>query len=207
MLRAAVEAGVLPEVVLIAEGQPPPEADVEMVVVTDAVLDAIAPTESPRGPIAVIAIPEPAPLTGADTVVLWEVSTPGNVGTLFRSAAAFGWNVATHGGADPWSPKVLRAGAGAHFDMAISDVESVTELRRAGLYPVATVPTGGIPPDDLVVDGPIALLVGNEASGLPPELVDAAEASVTIPMQGPESLNAAVAGSITMYALRYHSSQ
>lgn len=201
LLEAALAGGVVPEVVFVGEGDLQPEADTEVITVTEPVLDAIAPTETPRGPIAVIPIPKPAALQAENTVVLWEVATPGNVGTLIRTAAAFGWKVARHGGADPWSPKVLRAGAGAHFAVPISDIEDVAELRNAGLAPVATVSAGGVSPDALELSGPTALLVGNEAAGLPDDVVSASEASLTIPMDGPESLNAAVAGSIAMYAL------
>lgn len=198
LLEAALAAGIVPDVVFVAEGT---AVDMEAVEVSDAVLDAIAPTETPRGPIAVIDVPDPAPLQEHNTVVLWEVADPGNVGTLIRSAAGFGWNVAVHGGADPWGPKVLRAGAGANFAVPISAVDDVGELNAAGLATVAAVPVGGVAPDELAVQHPIALLVGNEASGLPPDVIDAAAVKLTIPAFGLESLNAAVAGSIAMYAL------
>ena len=200
-LRAALAAGVVPEVVFVPEGDPAPDVDTEVVTITEQVLDTIAPTETPRGPIAVIAIPEPEPLEAKPTVVLWEVATPGNVGTLIRTAAAFGWNVARHGGADPWSPKVLRAGAGAHFVVRISEVDSTGVLRAAGLTPVATVSTGGVRPVTIDTSNSLALLVGNEAHGLPQDVIDACEVALTIPILGPESLNAAVAGSIAMYVL------
>ncbi len=197
LLTAALGAGVVPEAVFVAAGE---TAGVDAVEVSPAVLDVIAPTETPRGPIAVIAIPDPEPLVAANTLVLWEVADPGNAGTLIRSAAALGWNVARHGGADPWGPKVLRSGAGAHFSVRISEVESVEELRAANLRVLATVSSGGSAPAP--VDDPVALLVGNEAAGLPRDIVESADATITIPMEGVESFNAAVAGSIAMYALR-----
>lgn len=201
LLEAALAAGVVPEVVFIAEEDASPPTDAEVIAVTDSVLDAIAPTETPRGPIAVIAMPEPDPLLAERTLVLWDIATPGNVGTLIRTAAALGWNVACHGGADPWSPKVLRAGAGAHFSVPVSQVDDVGELAAAGLAPVATVLAGGVPPDSIDPAQPIALVVGNEAHGLPPVVIDAAIAAVTIPMVRAESLNSAIAGAIVMYAL------
>lgn len=198
LLAAALAAGIVPDAVFVAAGT---DAGPDAVEVSEAVLDAIAPTETPRGPIAVIDIPDPAPLEAHATVVLWHVADPGNAGTLIRSAAGFGWNVATHGGADPWSPKVLRAAAGAHFAVPISAIDDLGDLAAAGLATVATVPADGVDADELTVDGPIALLVGNEAAGLPASVVDAADALLTIPAFGLESLNAAVAGSIAMYAL------
>ena len=201
LLQAALAAGVVPDVVFIAEGGTPPAVDTEVIPVSDSVLDAIAPTETPRGPIAVIAVPEPDPLLAERTVVLWDIATPGNVGTLIRTAAGLGWNVAYHGGADPWSPKVLRAGAGAHFAVSVSRVDDVGELAAAGLISVATVSAGGVPPGSIDPVQPIALLVGNEAHGLPPVVIDAATTAVTIPMVRAESLNSAIAGAILMYAL------
>ena len=201
VIEVALAAGVVPEVIFIAEGDTIPAVDTEVVIVSDSVIDSIAPTQTPRGPVAVLSVPQPAPLQANRTVVLWEVATPGNVGTLIRTAAGFGWNVASHRGADPWSPKVLRAGAGAHFSVLMSQVEAVDELRAAGLTPVATVSTGGVAAEAIDTDRPVALLVGNEAAGLPGDVVDAADVSLTIPMLGFESLNAAVAGSIAMYAL------
>lgn len=201
LLEAALAAGVMPGVVFIAEDDTPPAIDTEVVVVTDQVLEAIAPTETPRGPIAVIALPEPDPLRAERTLVLWDVATPGNVGTLIRTAAALGWNVAHHNGADPWSPKALRAAAGAHFAVPIAEVADLAELEAAGLAPVATVADGGVPPNAVEASAPIALLVGNEAHGLPPDVIETVETALTIPMVGSESLNAAVAGAIAMYEL------
>jgi len=201
LLDAALAAGAAPEVVFIAEGEVVPAVGADVIEVTDNVLEAIAPTEAPRGPIAVIAVPDAVPLVAVPTVVLWGVATPGNVGTLIRTAAAFGWNVAMHGGADPWSPKVLRAGAGAHFAVPISEADDTGALREAGLTPVATISTGGALPAAIDTSIPVALLIGSEAHGLPEAVVDACEAALTIPIQGQESLNAAVAGSIAMYEL------
>lgn len=170
-------------------------------VVTRPVLAKVAGTEHPRGPVAVIAIPAPAPLrTDRSMLVLWGVADPGNVGTIIRSAAAFGLGVAIGPDtADPWSPKVLRSGAGAHFRTSIGRVESPSDL--AGHRLLATVADGGMAPSE-VEDGPWAVLVGSEAHGLPAELVDRAVATVSIPMPGgTESLNAAVAASILAYEL------
>lgn len=201
MLAAALAAGVVPDVVFVADGDAVLDIATEVIVVSNDVLDAIAPTESPRGPIAVIDIPDPHPLEAKQTVVLWNVATPGNVGTLIRTAAALGWSVALHAGADPWSPKVLRAGAGAHFAVPIAEVADLAALRSAGLTPVATAPEGGVEPGAVTVQGPVALLVGSEAAGLPAEIIDQAESVVTMPMRGADSLNAAVAGAIAMFVL------
>lgn len=176
-------------------------AGVELIVVTDAVLARLAPTEHPRGPVAVVDIPPPGAVAGD---ALWlEVTDPGNAGTLIRTAAAFGFAVAGPAGAvDLWSPKVIRAGAGGHYRTTIAqpcDPSGLPGLR------VATVVQGGRPVDvlrDLPADRACLVMVGSEAHGVSDELLDGADIRVTIPMPGgTESLNAAVSGAIVMYEL------
>ncbi|MDP9144546.1 MAG: RNA methyltransferase, partial [Actinomycetota bacterium] len=159
-------------------------------------------TRTPRGPVAVIGIPETRRTGGSGLLVAWGVSDPGNVGTLIRTAAGFGWDFGhTAGTADPWSPKVLRAGAGGHFRIGIRGVDSVAGLEKGGYVPAATVVAGGTPPADLA-PGRYAVLIGEESSGLPPEVVKQSAVIVTIPMPGGlESLNAAMAAGIIVYEL------
>ncbi len=173
----------------------------ELVQVSPEVLQKLAGTESPRGPVAIVRIPESATVTGDAALVLWSVSDPGNVGTLVRSAAAFGFGVIVTGTtADVWSPKVLRSAAGAHFatQIEVADDLTVPALRARG-FTTAALAAGGDRPTAL--ERPISILVGSEAHGLPHEVMSAADLILGIPMRGPvESLNAAVAGSIAMFA-------
>lgn len=178
--------------------------------VGEPVLAKLAGTRSPRGPIAVVAIPPSTPLgaagdTDRDLVVLWGVSDPRNAGAIVRSAVAFGFDVAaTRGTVDLWAPGVIRAAAATQFRTAISHLEldAVAVLAAAGYRTYATVATGGEPPDRADAS-PIAVLIGNEAHGLPGSVVAAAERLVTIDLDpGVESLNAAVAAGITLHGLR-----
>jgi TrmH family RNA methyltransferase len=209
LLDAALAAGVIPEVVCVGEssGERWKETQalgVRILVTTDDVLRSISTTQHPRGPVAVVRTPVPDPLRAARTVVLWEVADPGNCGTLIRTAAALGWTVAFVGGVDPWNPKVLRAGAGGHFATRLSrlDDEPIAELRDAGLTPIAAVVEGGVSPEEIVSELPIALIIGNEANGLSREVAAACDGVLSLAMPGgSESLNASVAGSIAMYVL------
>ena len=175
-----------------------------IVLVTPEVLAKVADTETPRGPVAVMHIPQPAHLTDDRVLVLADVSDPGNLGTMIRTAAAFGFDVSVAGGADLWSPKTLRAAASAHFQTRLSwsrslDIES---LKSAGYRVVASVVEGGRTPHEVAMEARRdALLIGSEAHGLPADAVRRSDALVTIPMPGgTESLNAAVSASILMYA-------
>jgi TrmH family RNA methyltransferase len=206
LVAAALEAGVVPVDVytlggggLVARCE---AAGSTIVEVSGPVLEAISTTVEPQDPVGVLAIPELDGLETRRTVVAVEIGDPGNVGTLIRSAGALGWQIALIGGADPWSPKVLRASAGVQLSHPAVAIDELEQLVTIGLDPIATIVSGGIDPGSLEVDNPIALLIGNETHGLPTTLVEHCVASLTIPIAaGVESLNAAVAGALAMYAL------
>jgi TrmH family RNA methyltransferase len=178
---------------------------IDLVVVDEPALRRLAGTETPRGPVAMIQVPPAKPPVGTGMIVSWGVSDPGNVGTMIRTAAAFGWDFGhAYGTADPWSPKVLRSGAGSHFRLTVAPVTSLGDLEGWGFSTAATVVSGGHDPA-LLDAGRYALLVGAEATGLPPEVIEAASLELTIPMPGgTESLNAAVAAAIVTYELSKH---
>jgi RNA methyltransferase, TrmH family len=129
-------------------------------------------------------------------LALWRVGDPGNVGTILRTADAFGAAVSLSPGcADPVGPRALRASAGAIFRVPLMGWDDLPERR------VALVAHGGTPLVDAAFETPLAFLLGAEREGLPHELVGQAEA-VTIPTPGEaESLNVAAAGAIALYEL------
>jgi TrmH family RNA methyltransferase len=174
-------------------------------VLTDPVFRAIADTESPAGIAAEIALPRAKPdlATAASCVVLEEVQDAGNVGTLLRSAAAFGIRVAVLGPgcADAWSPKVLRAGMGAHFSIGIAEnADLPAALKRFGGAAVCTAPRGGTPLAEANLPSRIAWIFGAEGRGVSKALAAKATHTVSIPMKGlAESLNVAAAAAICFY--------
>lgn len=172
----------------------------ELILVEERGLRRLATTDHPQSPVAVIAIPPATVVAGVHVLVAWGVGDPGNVGALIRCAAAFGFAFAAGPGtADPWAPKVLRAAAGGHFRAGAVRVGSLEELRAGGRRLVATVARHGLSPAALPT-GPLAVLVGDEAQGLPSAVVEGCDLAVTVPMPGgTESLNAAVAGAIVAY--------
>jgi RNA methyltransferase, TrmH family len=129
------------------------------------------------------------------TLALWRVRDPGNVGTLLRTADAFGAGVALSGGcADPTGPKALRASMGAVFRVAVSSFED------APTPWVGLVPRDGTPLRDLELGETVTFVLGAEREGLPEEVLRRCESRATIPHSGPaESLNVAVAGAIALY--------
>jgi TrmH family RNA methyltransferase len=129
------------------------------------------------------------------TLALWHVADPGNVGTLFRAADAFGAGVAlSKGCADPTGPKALRAAMGAVWRVPVSAFDEPGGTR------VAFVPHGGTPLPGLAVDGDVVLVLGAEREGLPREVLERCDVQASIPQTGgAESLNVAMAGAIALY--------
>jgi TrmH family RNA methyltransferase len=129
------------------------------------------------------------------SVALWRVADPGNVGTLVRSADAFGAGVMLSDGcADPYGPKALRAAMGSTFHVPLPSFE----LRSA----VALVADGGDPLGELELERYSTFVLGAEREGLPADVVAQCDATATIPVQSVESLNVAMAGTIVLYERR-----
>ena len=150
--------------------------------------------------IGVFERPAPVAPAGPLCVALWGVRDPGNVGTILRSALAFGASCVALGPdcADPFGPKAVRASMGAVFDVPVARVGSVDELPRPA---TALVAREGEP-----LRGPAegSFLVGAEREGLPEEVVAACDRVAYIPIRS-ESLNAAMAATVALYeAVRYN---
>jgi RNA methyltransferase, TrmH family len=137
-------------------------------------------------------------------LALWQVGDPGNVGTLVRTADAFGpaFVALSEGCADPTGPKAVRASMGAIFRVPLTHFED-TSGRRIGL-----VAHGGRPLADVPMDGPTTFAVGAEREGLPQEVLARCDELATIPLApGAESLNVATAGALALYELRRRTTQ
>ena len=128
-------------------------------------------------------------------LALWHVADPGNVGTLIRTADAFGAFVAlSAGSADPTSSKALRASAGAIFRVPLVEFDDAPAPR------IALVAHGGSALHELELPERVTFVLGAERDGVPKELLDRCDTSASIPMrEGAESLNVAVAGALALY--------
>ena len=176
----------------------------EIQVVTPAIMAACSATESPPGLLAVVDLPQrplPSPLTFA--LVIDGLGDPGNLGTILRSAWASGTEAIflSDGTVDPFNPKVVRAGMGAHFDLPLFSFagDQLPEALTGMSLWVAQARTG-LHYASVDWRTPIAILIGSEAEGPRPELRRRATGLVQIPMRREaESLNAAVAASILLF--------
>lgn len=182
-------------------------ADEEMIVlVTPEIMEKVSGAESPSGIVAVFEIPQqPEKVTLRSGIVLAQIQDPGNMGTLLRTAAAFGKMAIVIEGVDIYNPKVIQASAGAVATGTIVTM-SWDAMRAAAKEQnfscVALVVAGGTLLPERTHQTNQLIVVGNEAHGLPFEWAHACEEKVTIPMPGKtESLNAAIAGSIALYEI------
>jgi RNA methyltransferase, TrmH family len=191
-------------------------AGIPVHVVSGEVMDELAQTVTPQGLLAVcgfvdVPLAEVARAKPALVALLANVRDPGNAGTVLRTADAAGAHAVVFADAsvDPYNGKCVRASAGSLFHLPVVAgtrlEEAVVSLREAGLRIVAADGRAGRSLDDPEVQarlaGPTAWMFGNEAWGLPPELVALADEPVAVPIYGrAESLNLAAAAAVCLYA-------
>jgi RNA methyltransferase, TrmH family len=213
LLEEALLSGMVLKTVFVSERREIPHMvphGVEVLRLTEDVFESVVETQSPQGVAALIVPPvhdldDVLKSTAPLILVAAGLQDPGNLGTLVRSAEAFGASgvLTTPGTVSAWNQKALRASVGSVFRIPVVGVtpEEVANLKARGIRLMATV--GGA--DATAAQNAnfarsCALLVGNEGAGLGAEWMRMADERVTIPCPGPvESLNAAVAGSLLLY--------
>jgi TrmH family RNA methyltransferase len=174
-----------------------------VVLVPSALFAGISSLPSPAPMGFLVDLPAAAVLQPrAPTLVLDRVQDAGNVGSMLRSAAAFGVRqvIALKGTAALWSPKVLRAGMGAHFGLALLDGAEPALLEQLAVPLVATSPHAEHALPAAALPWPCAWLLGHEGQGVDPALQARCAHTVRIPQPGgEESLNVAAAAAVCLY--------
>jgi TrmH family RNA methyltransferase len=176
------------------------------------VLGRVADTVTPQPLLSVLRIRshDLSALHGASFVVVCaDVRDPGNAGAVIRAADAAGAEavVCCRGTADPYNPKTVRASAGSVLHLPVVPAGEpagvLEELGRSGLRRVGAVAHGGVPHTEADMRGPVALVLGNEAAGLPDGLSGVIDDRVSIPMAGKaESLNVSLAAAVLCFEVR-----
>jgi TrmH family RNA methyltransferase len=174
-------------------------------VLADGLFRELSSVATPSGIVAIVATPRRRVLPEAPEtcVMLEDVQDPGNIGSILRSAAAAGVTqiYLSPGCVHAWSPRVLRAGMGAHF--ALEVYESVDLAALIARYPGRVLAAMREAPLSLYsadLRGQVGLLFGNEGAGLSAPLRDAAHLQISIPMPGKaESLNVAAAAAVCLF--------
>lgn len=169
--------------------------------ITEQVLKKMTDVPSPEGVLALLERPKAETLRGKKILALDRIGDPGNLGTLIRTAFAFGFDgiYLLDGTSDPFSPKALRAAKGASFYLPYATGEESAFLKWAEKYTLVAASMEGSSLEK--IKGPVCLILGSEHHGVSPAL-KAKSRLVSIPMRpDAESLNVAVAGGILMSRL------
>lgn len=211
LLAEAVAAGAPLESVYVTEDSTVDltGVDVPVRVLQRGVLERVADTVTPQSVLAVcrsLDVPLADVLSSTFVVVCVDLQDPGNAGTILRSAEAAGAGAVVLAGAsvDPFNPKAVRASAGSLFHVPVvrggDAVEVLVHLGERGLRRLGTVARDGESLDDADLTGSIALVLGNEAHGLPPEVDACLDGHLSIPMVGrSESLNVGMATAVLCF--------
>jgi TrmH family RNA methyltransferase len=184
---------------------------VETLLLPDKLFASAVPSETPQGVAALVRCKI---FKLEDVLAKWQagpllaiagVQDPGNLGTILRSAEAFGAGglLLGEGTVNPFNSKVIRASAGSVFRLPIVQTKLVGilgQMRELGVHLIATSSHNGTPLDQAMLTGPLAIFIGSEGAGLPRELLTQMTDTVVIPHSpNVESLNAGVAASIVLY--------
>jgi TrmH family RNA methyltransferase len=186
-------------------------AQVETLLLPDKLFASAVPSEAPQGVAALVRWKEfsledvLARSQAGPLLVIAGVQDPGNLGTILRSAEAFGAGgvVLGEGTVSPLNPKVVRASAGSVFRLPIARAklsEVLDRMKALGLRLIATSSHKGTPLPEAKLVGPLVVFIGSEGAGLPRDLISKMDEVVAIPHSPKvESLNAGVAASIVLY--------
>ena len=210
LCRAALARGLRASVAVFSESFWPQaqveyaQAATKFIVLADALFADVSGLESPAAMGFVLDLPAPASLRpDAPTVVLDRVQDAGNVGSILRSASAFGFRqvAAIKGSAALWSPKVLRAGMGAHFALDLIEGLALDDLAALQVPLLVTSSHAGDFLHRAALPWPCAWVMGHEGQGVSPALEDKASLRIRIAQPGgEESLNVAAAAAICLHA-------
>ena len=223
LLHMALDAGATPYEVFFCAAQftgPEPEALLarfgraggELLPVAPNVMAALSERDEPQGIVATFHIPEASlaglKLSGRELVlVLDRLQDPGNLGTLIRTADAVGAAaiILIEPCVDPFDPKTLRGSMGSLFNVPVISTRDVAGLfawlQGRGMRPVGADPHAGELWGEGLWRGGVALVLGNEARGLSPDVAAQVKQNARLPIVGKaESLNVAIAGGVLMYA-------
>lgn len=210
LCRAALARGLRPKVAVFAESfwpQAPEEwaqAASKVIVMADKLFDEISSLESPARMGYVMDWDAGAQArAGVATVVLDRVQDAGNVGSILRSASAFGFQqvIALKGTAALWSQKVLRAGMGAHFGLHLVEAAAVEDVQALQVPLIVTSSHQGTLIHEADLPWPCAWAMGHEGQGVGDALMDMAQHRISIAQPGgEESLNVGAAAAICLHA-------
>ena len=210
LIEEALKSGWTIETIIIQQGIELPNwlAGQKYQLVDKQVFAAITQTEAPQGIAAVVRIKDSAETLGNYLLLIDQVQDPGNLGTMIRTADAAGFSqvVLGKGTVDLYNDKVVRASQGSIFHIPIIEadlLEFIPALQSQTYTVLASALENAVAYDRIEQLEKVALVMGNEGSGIAPEILQLADKRIKIPIYGQaESLNVSIAAGILMYQLR-----
>lgn len=195
----AKESGQILEVFSL---KPIDNLNVPQYVVTKEIMDKISSSKTPQGVVAICKIKDEKPISSDKVLYLDDVSDPGNIGTIFRTALAFGYTdiILSEKACSPFSSKVIQSSQGSIFKLNIVKNIKLEELKKQGYKIIATELKGSVSLEKSNPTKKHILVLGNEAHGVSKSILEIADERVKIDIKDIESLNVAIAGAIVMYA-------
>lgn len=178
------------------------DSNIPQYLVSEDILKKLSSTKNPQGVVAVCSMAKPLPVKGDKVLYLDGIADPGNMGTLFRTALAFGYkDIILDNTVSMYNDKVISSSQGAIFKLNIvsGDISTLKSLKDYEI--LATEIKGSIPLEEVKPHNKHVLILGNEARGVRPEILEIAHKRIRIDIKEIESLNVGVAGAICMYAL------
>lgn len=201
-LELALEAGVVKEI-FTTKKLLGIKNDITQYLVNESLIKKISSTQNPEGIVFVCNMQERNPKRLNKVVYLDHVSDPGNMGTILRTALAFKYDavVVSEGSCDVYNEKVVAASKGAIFLIPILN-KGLEEIRKDKTVVVSALNENAKELNDIKVNKPFILVLGNEAHGVSEEIIGSADIVTKIQIDNIDSLNVSVAAGILMHALR-----
>ena len=203
MFEMAKESGYLLEVFALKEIKGL-DAKINQYIVSEEIMEKISSSKSPQGIVSICKLIKEKEITSNKVLYLDDVSDPGNLGTIFRTAVAFGFNdvILSNNCCSIYNEKALQSSQGAIFRLNIVNDIKLSDLKKNGYQILATEIKGSVSLDSIQKPDKFVLVLGNEAHGVSQEILDQSDKRIRIDIDNIESLNVAIAGAIAMYKLR-----
>ena len=201
MLEMAKEAKLLHSVFTVKEIK---GLDVPQYLVSEEVLEKLSSSKTPQGVVAVCHLLEEKPIKSDKVLYLDDVSDPGNLGTILRTALAFGYDdvILSKNCCSIYNEKALQASQGAIFKLNIVNDADLLKLKKDGYEILATEIKGSVSLDEVSKPKKQVLVLGNEAHGVSESILKLSDKRIRIDINNIESLNVAIAGAIAMFKLK-----
>lgn len=204
LLEMALESKVVDQIFTTKEIKDIP-SDIPQFIVTSEIMDKISKNKSSQGVLALCRIKEEKEISSSHVLYLDDVSDPGNMGTIFRSALAFGYKdiILSKNSCYLYNEKVVQASQGAIFKLNIitKDISYLNKLKKEGYQILVTSLKDADDIKDITPNNKHVLVLGNEAHGVSEEAIKIADKKIKIHIEEIESLNVSIAGAIAMYLL------